>query len=317
MTTSHGRPDLLGRSSETRGGEVFYRFANGLTIKTEVFDKADRLRILPLGSPQGGLMNHLLNFPDVVRGKCVFEPFAGSGALGFMALKIGAERVDFLDINHRAPAFQRDNAAQNQFPSSRFRSIEGDIATFSPRSKYDLILANPPFVPTPDGIDGTITSNGGPEGNRLVEILLARLEEFLKPDGEALIYVFQLVDRQGPLLLNLISRYIDRRSVELTPAQRLPIHFDAYCRAYSQLFPEAAEAIAGWKSRLAAKHGDGLTLCHYVVCVGPRAREETSCVIRENFAEKFGEDFLVPSDDPNALSFGRVLENVVPPEGRA
>jgi adenine-specific DNA methylase len=110
MATRSTLPDLLGRTSEVRGEEVLYRFANGLAIKTEIWNKDDRLRILPLASPQGSLMNHMVGFPEVVRGKRLFEPFAGSGALGFMALKVGAQHVDFHDINPRASDFQLENA---------------------------------------------------------------------------------------------------------------------------------------------------------------------------------------------------------------
>jgi hypothetical protein len=91
-------PNLLQRTHEVQGDQMLYRFGNGLFIKTEIFRKHDRLRILPLGAPQGSLMNHMLHFPDVTPGKDVFEPFAGSGALGFMALKPGAHHVDFLKI---------------------------------------------------------------------------------------------------------------------------------------------------------------------------------------------------------------------------
>lgn len=309
-------PDLLGRSRELCGEEVLYRFANGLTIKTEIFNKADRVRILPLGGPQGSLMNHMLNFPEVVRGKRVFEPFAGSGALGFMALKVGAQHVDLLDINHRALDFQRENAALNHFSPSRFRSIEGDIATFEPERKYDLILANPPFVPTPDGIDGTIASNGGAEGNRFVEILLERLEGFLEPTGEALIYVFQFAVGQQPLIVDLITRTLDHRPVELTPSQERPIRFEVYCRAYLQLFQEAQEEIARWRSELLERYGEDLTLCHYIAQVRAREDRSTSCVIRDDFAQKFGESFLVPSDNEEQLAVARVSENFVPSSGR-
>jgi hypothetical protein len=137
-------PDLLQRSREIQGEQVLYRFGNGLTLKTEIFRKNDRLRILPLGTPQGSLMNHVLNFPEVVKDKDIFEPFAGSGALGFMALKAGARHVDFLDINPKAVAFQVENAALNELPRSCYRPIEGDIATFTADRGYDLILANPP-----------------------------------------------------------------------------------------------------------------------------------------------------------------------------
>jgi len=35
-------------------------------------------------------------------------------------------------------------------------------------------------------------------------------------------------------------------------------------------------------------------------------------MIRENFAEKFGESFLVQSENEEQLSFGRVFENYLP-----
>ena len=139
MPTRSTLPDLLDRSSEVRGEEVIYRFANGLTIKTEIFNKDDKLRILPLGSPQGSLMNHMLNFPEVVRDKRLFEPFSGSGALGFMALMAGARHVDFLDINPKASVFQRENARLNQFPSSRFRSIPSNDEQDSLRLQYKRV----------------------------------------------------------------------------------------------------------------------------------------------------------------------------------
>lgn len=316
MATRNAVPDLLGRTSEVCGEEVLYRFANGLAIKTEIWNKDDGLRILPLGSPQGSLMNHMLHFPELVRGKRLFEPFAGSGALGFMALRVGAQHVDFLDINPRAAAFHLENARLNQLSASRFRSIEGDIATFEPERRYDLILANPPFVPTPEGIEGTITSNGGPEGNRFVEILLKRLEEFLEPDGEALILVFQFVKRRQPLLVDLISRLLVRRSVELTPSQKRPISFEAYWEAYTKLFPKARDEIDRWRSALLEKHGEDLTLCHYVVRVGARGDAPPSCVMRDDFTAEFGESFLVPSEDEKKLSLGRAFENFVPSRDR-
>jgi SAM-dependent methyltransferase len=312
MPTGFTLPDLLQQTREIHGDEVLYHFVNGLTIKTEIFSKNDRLRILPLGTPQGSLMNHMLQFPEVVRDKRVFEPFAGSGALGFMALKTGARHVDFLDINGRAVDFQRENAVRNRFPASCFRSIEGDIATFCPEERYDLIVANPPFVPTPEGIDGTITSNGGPEGNRFVEILLRRWEEFLRPDGKALVYVLQIVSREKPLLVDLTLKCLDQRRADLSPSQTRPIRFDAYYRAYSRLFPASQDAIVRWKSALIEKHGDDLSLCHYVMQIGPQTEGKTSCVMRDDFVERFGESFLVPSDDEDELAVGRVFENVVP-----
>jgi hypothetical protein len=304
-------PDLLRQTREVRGDEVLYRFANGLTIKCEVFDKEDPLRLLPLGRPQSALMNHLANFPAIVRDKLVFEPFAGSGPLGFMALMVGARHVDFLDINPRASEFHRDTAQLNQFSPDRFTSIVGDIVNFIPKRKYDLILTNPHFVPTPNAIEGTITSNGGPEGNRFVEILFCRLEDFLESSGEALISLFQFVKNGQPLVGELILKMLNGRIVELTPSQKRPLSFAAYRAAYSQVFADATEAIERWEYDLVQKYGEGLTLCHYVAHVGPRMAATTSCVVSDNFSQKFGESHLVPSDSEEQLALGRVLENIV------
>ena len=309
-------PDLLQRSREIQGEQVLYRFGNGLTLKTEILRKNDRLRILSLGTPQGSLMNHMLNFPEVVKDKEVFEPFAGSGALGFMALKVGARHVDFLDINPRALTFQVENAALNELPRSCYRSVEGDIATFTADRSYDLILANPPFVPTPEAIEGTITSNGGPEGNRFVEILLKRLEELLYPDGQAFICLFQIVKHSEPLVVELILKYLQQRFVELTPSQARPISFAVYCQTYAEVFPGAKEDIARWQSDLIGRYGEELLLSHYVAHVGPRADGLTSYIIRDNFKEKYGEDLLVPFQDDKDLSYSRILEYVLDFSGR-
>jgi methylase of polypeptide subunit release factors len=313
--SSNNLPDLLQMTREVCGEEVLYRFANGLTIKTEILHRADRLRILPLGSPQASLMNHMLNFPRIARNKRVFEPFAGSGALGFMALKAGAAHVDLLDINPRALDFQRENAELNGFSSRRFTSMEGDIVAFAPEQRYDLILANPPFVPTPEGLRGAITSDGGPEGNRFVEIVLERLEELIEPSGQALIYVFQLVKDERPVILELLSNTVRHRSVELTPSQEREIPFETYREAYTRRFPKAEAEIDLWRTDLLRRYGSGLSLRHYVVDVGPRSEEPTVCAVRENFAEKFGKAFLVPAEKTGKLALARVSENFVPAPG--
>jgi len=106
-------PNLLNRTEEFKDDQILHSFGNGLLIKTESMMKRDSLRILPLGNVQGSLMNYMLNFPEVVMGKDIFEPFAGSGPFGLMAMKIGARYAEFLDINPRAVEFQTENARLN------------------------------------------------------------------------------------------------------------------------------------------------------------------------------------------------------------
>lgn len=146
-------------------------------------------------------------------------------------------------------------------------------------------------------------------------MLLRRLEEFLEPEGEALMLVMQFVCQGQPLLAELISSTLVRRPVELTPSQERPISFEAFCEAYSKLFPNAREEIARWRSALLKKHGSDLALCHYVARVRARGDRPTSCVMRDDFAEQFGESFLVPTEDEKGFALGRAFENFVPPSG--
>jgi len=313
MSAPRTLPDLLNRTDETIGEEVFYRFSEGFTIKTEIFFKSDSQRILPLGSPQQALMNHLLHFPERVRDKRVFEPFAGSGALGFMSLKLGARHVDFVDINPRAAEFQRENAALNDFELEKMTLLTRDIAEVALAEKCDVILANPPFVPTPPGLRGTLTSNGGPEGNDFVDIVLERLTDFLNPEGTALLYVLQFCQGSEPLVIGGLNRLVKNRPIDLTPTQKNPISFESYCEAYTKLFPQSTEEIKAWRSELTQRLGQNMTLCHYVVDIGPESGDATECVIRDDFADKFGESFLVPSENEAELAFSRVFENFIPP----
>ncbi|MFC1588052.1 methyltransferase [Planctomycetota bacterium] len=305
-------PNLLNRSHEVNGNIVTYRFGNGLIVKTEIFKKNDPQRILPLGGPQGTLMNFMLNSPEKIKGADVFEPFAGSGVLGLMALKIGAQTADFLDVNPRAKNFQEENAHLNNFDPSRFHCYVEDLAAFKPERKYDLIFANPPFVPTPDGIDGTLTSNGGPEGNRLVEILINRLEHFLKPNGESFIYVFQMLRNGKPIVADIICKSVDRRHVEITSTQAKPIKFDVYYQSYLELFPQSEKDIREWGSKIIECYGKKVSLNHYVIHIGRQGNEPTSCSVLSNIEEKYGEGFLSQFDEKE-FAKARISENLLGP----
>ena len=303
-------PNLLNRTHEVQGDQVLYRFGNGLAVKSETFKSKNPLRVLPLGIPQGTLLNYMLNHPEIVRNMEVFEPFAGSGVLGLMAIKAGARYAEFLDINPRAVEFQTDNASLNCFKPEQFKCHEGDIRTFSPERKFDLLFANPPFVPTPDAIKWIIHSNGGADGNTLVQVLLEHLESFLKPTGEALIYVFQLVHEGKPLVSDLSAEILHLRKVEITVAQDKPIDFDLYAQTYVEIFPDFGDEIALWKHNLATCFGTELGLSHYVVRIGPQTDQPTSVAMKDNFIQEFGDDFLLRFD-PKELAYGRIWENVI------
>jgi len=305
-------PNRVVRTIEPDGDGLLYRYEHGLEIRTDQPLAADRARVLGLGTPQATLMNYVLCRPDRLAGRLVFEPFAGSGAIGLTALRAGARRVELLDINPRAVRFARANAARNGFGPEQVACIEGSIESFVPARPYELILANPPFVPTPREIPGTLTSHAGSDGNLLVDVLLQRLDALLAPEGEALIYLFQFVREGRPLAADSFEKWVVEREVELTPTQLRPIPAEVYFQVHLEVFPAAREAIQRWRADLLGRHGGALTMDHYVAHVDARRPGATRWTLADNLEQKFGEGLRLRFTEDREMALGRVFENFVP-----
>ena len=100
---------------------------DGLKIKTDTWDRRGADSVLGIGDSRRGnaplLMNYMLNHPEIVRGKRVFEPFAGAGPNGLVAAYLGATACDLLDLNPRAARFhareRRDERPRSDEVSGR------------------------------------------------------------------------------------------------------------------------------------------------------------------------------------------------------
>jgi hypothetical protein len=138
---------------DRQDGHVLFEF-QGLKLKTDRFDRRDRWRIIFLGDACGIVMNYLVHNPGMVEGKTVFEPFAGSGPMGYFALKQGAPKADFLDINPRAIEFLRINAGMNGFMDAQVGIHRGDIHTFTPGRNVRSRVCQPSVHASPGNVRG-------------------------------------------------------------------------------------------------------------------------------------------------------------------
>ena len=269
----------------------------GLMIKTDRWDRKENDRVLVLGRGVGVhvLMNYMQNHPELVRGKDIFEPFAGSGPMGLLSLKLGAKHADLLDINPRAIQFMKENVARNRFDESQYSIHEEDISQYHPSQKCDILFANPPFIPVPDDVGMPIHSDGGTDGNRLTNILLSKVDDFLKPQGEAFLVVFQVEDQHGPLLLYGIRQYVTKRHVELTRMQSESFNFNDMVSEYIANVPKKRQEILTWSELMKKQYGEHLTINYYVIHVGKERNAPAGYTIREyereSDVEKYGKGF--------------------------
>lgn len=105
---------------------------------------------------------------------------------GILALSIAssAERVVATDINPRALALTRFNAAVNGITNVTL--AEG--ADFAPvgEARFDLIVCQPPFCPSTEPDREIVYLHGGARGDETALRLLAAVPEHLTPEGRAI-----------------------------------------------------------------------------------------------------------------------------------
>ncbi|HEX2127839.1 MAG TPA: HemK2/MTQ2 family protein methyltransferase [Solirubrobacterales bacterium] len=117
-------------------------------------------------------------------GQAVLDPFTGSGILAIAAAQSGAETTA-IDISKRAVLCARLNARLN---GVRLRVLRAaDLDPVGDR-RFDLIVANPPYVPSPDReAQGAARAwEGGTDGRRFVDRMCAHASRYLRAGGRLL-----------------------------------------------------------------------------------------------------------------------------------
>jgi methylase of polypeptide subunit release factors len=125
----------------------------------------------------------------------VLDVATGPGSLAIVAATRGASVVA-TDVSERALAFARFNAALNGVAVDwRAGSLLEPVAG----ETFDLVVAQPPFVPCPPALDAVTFAHGGPAGDELAFALLPALPAVLAPDAVALVR-FDAPRRSQPLV---------------------------------------------------------------------------------------------------------------------
>lgn len=159
----------------------------------------DRLRNGPVGSPRRGL-----------------DFGTGSGCLAIaLAAAIPEAEVHALDISDAALVIARDNARQNGVDRITFHAGDGfaalDSAFPTEKTVFDVIVSNPPYIPTSDiatlepevrDHDPRLALDGGADGLDFYRRLAREAGDWLRPEGSLLA---EFGDGQAPALRQLFT----------------------------------------------------------------------------------------------------------------
>ena len=131
----------------------------------------------------------LIAAPEAVAS--VLDLCTGGASLAILAARVFPNaRVDAVDLSADALEVARRNVADHGL-AERIALLQGDLYEPLGEPRYDLILANPPYVdaeslaafPPEFAAEPRLAHAGGSDGLDIVRRILARTREFLEPDG--------------------------------------------------------------------------------------------------------------------------------------
>jgi release factor glutamine methyltransferase len=122
----------------------------------------------------------------LARGARVLELCAGPSFAGIAVARSSGAHLTTVDVSRRATVNARVNAFLNRVP---IQARHGDLFDAVPGERFDLILANPPYVPgEPPPRDGPARAwEAGADGRAVLDEICARAPEHLRPGGVVLI----------------------------------------------------------------------------------------------------------------------------------
>lgn len=126
----------------------------------------------------------LANGAKLARG-FVLDVGCGCGLASLVCAKNEKNKVLGTDLNPDAVRCAIQNAQNNNIKNVSF--LESNLFSNIPKSKFDAILFNPPYLPTEynERIDGqlNIAFDGGKDGRKVLDLFLAEFDRYLKPEG--------------------------------------------------------------------------------------------------------------------------------------
>jgi carbamoyltransferase len=173
---------------DLNGDKFYFRYflypLSGVFLLTDgpVSNPNDHNQVYHLGSDS----HFLARLAPRPRVALSLDHCTGSGVQAVLAAR-HSQRVWGLDVNPRALQFARVNARLNGLENAEFlesdcyQNVQPELLGLEGPPKFDLITANPPFVPTPETL--SLCRGGGVSGEDITEKILRGLPEMLSANG--------------------------------------------------------------------------------------------------------------------------------------
>ncbi len=171
------------------------------------------------------LLIEVLRRGDFAGDRDVLDIGTGSGALAIAAAKAGAASVTAVDLSLRAVIATWLNSHLHRAPVSVLR---GDLFAPVAGRSFDLIVANPPYVPSESSELPrhriARSWDAGPDGRALLDRICAGVPDVLAPGGDVLLVHSEVCGTQATLdaliTAGLKARVLAQANVPFGPVLR-------------------------------------------------------------------------------------------------
>lgn len=158
---------------------------------------------------------------SALAGARVLDMCTGSGIAAIEAARCGAREVFAYDISEQAVSCAKNNAAANGVSVSAHLGTLTDAATHAP---YDVIVSNPPYVPSPHEPVGSGLHrawDAGNHGRYVLDLLCTSAVRLLSATGRVIIVQseFSGIDESISQLRasGLDAKVVRRRTIDFGP----------------------------------------------------------------------------------------------------
>ncbi|BBJ47302.1 methyltransferase [Streptomyces antimycoticus] len=168
------------------------------------------------------LLTDALRRENIAEDTAVRDVGTGSGALAIAAARSGAGQVTAVDISPLAVATAW---LRSRLEGLRIHVMRGDLLTSVADRRFDLIVANPPYVPSPAARRGRAAAwNAGVDGRALLDQICRDAPPLLRPGGVLLLVHSALCGVEGTVerlgRAGLRAAVTDRRLIPFGPVLR-------------------------------------------------------------------------------------------------
>lgn len=165
-----------------------------------------------------------LSMMSMISGKKFFNVLdlcAGSGIQGFNICSGTSSKLTSVEINDNAYAALVINSKVNNVNNI---TLLGDLYKNIVEERFDCIVSNPPYVPTPKGLEFPMCGDGGEDGLQIAKRIIEGYDKYLAYGGYAYMVLECIGDDDKPYIIDMYRNILKEgvlnvRILAITPIE--------------------------------------------------------------------------------------------------